>query len=276
MLPQKETPVLPLVHLDTLDGLDAVPVNGRTIAILPVAATEAHGPHLPASTDCDIAAGHLGALGPYLDGGIDAVVLPIQTIGASDEHGRFDETKSLPVASLIARWFGIASHFAAAGGRRLVIVSSHGGNTPTVDAVILKARAELDMLAVGTAWMRFGFPEGLYSERERKYGIHGGAIETALMLHYRPDLVKTGSIADFPSRLEALEADMLYLSGYGAHRFGWLSGDLNEKGVVGDARLADREKGAIHADHILKGFAELLGEVARFDLGWLKEGNRGR
>lgn len=261
---------LPLAHLDTLDRLDAGSVTDRTVAILPVAATEAHGPHLPASTDCDIALGHLNALGPYLDSGLEAVVLPIERIGASDEHGRFAQTQSLPVATLIARWFEIARHFALMGGRRLVIVSSHGGNTPAVDAAILKARAELDMLAVGTAWMRFGFPEGLYPERERQYGIHGGAIETALMLHYRPDLVRRGAVADFPSRLEALQAGMRRLSGYGPHRFGWLSTDLNAEGVVGDARLADKEKGAVHADHILKGFSELLDEVARFDLGWLK------
>lgn len=261
---------MPLAHLDTLDRFDAGAVTDRTVAILPVAATEAHGPHLPVSTDCDIALGHLSALAPYLDDALDVVVLPIERIGASDEHGRFAQTQSLPFALLIARWFGIARHFASLGGRRLVIVSSHGGNTPAVDAVILKARAELDILAVGTAWMRFGFPEGLYPDRERKYGIHGGAIETALMLHYRSDLVKCEAIADFPSRLEALQAGTRHLSGYGPHRFGWLSTDLNAAGVVGDAWLADGEKGAIHADHILKGFSELLDEVARFDLGWLK------
>src|SRR5690606_14241216 len=140
-------------------------LTDRAVVILPVGATEAHGPHLPLTTDCDIAEGHLSALGAYLDSGIDAVVLPIEPIGASQEHSRFAGTQSLPAAALIERWFAIAQGVAGAGGRRLVIVSSHGGNTPVVDTVILRARTELGLLAVGTAWMRFGFPEGLYPER---------------------------------------------------------------------------------------------------------------
>lgn len=267
--PLTETPALPLTQLESVDRLAALEPAVRTVAILPVAATEAHGPHLPFSTDCDIAQGHLGALAPYLDDAVDAVVLPIERVGASAEHARFPGTQTLPFNALIDRWFAIAQSVAAAGGRRLVVVSSHGGNTPAVDAVILRARAELGLLAVGTAWMRFGFPDGLYPASEQKYGIHGGAIETALMLHYRPDLVARDAIADFPSRLRDLETRNRHLSAFGPHRFGWLSNDLNVLGVVGDARLASAEKGAAHADHILKGFAGLIEEVAGFDLGWL-------
>lgn len=260
---------MPLVHLQPDDRIGAAFRSDRVVAILPVGATEAHGPHLPLSTDCDIAEGHLGALEHDLGDSIEAVVLPIERIGASQEHSRFAGTQSLSVARLIERWFEIAEKIAAAGGRRLVIVSSHGGNTPAVDTVILRARAELGMLAVGTAWMRFGFPDGLYPQAEKKFGIHGGAMETSLMLHYRPDLVERAAIADFPSRLESLQSPMAHLSAYGPHRFGWLSGDLNPLGVVGDARLASAEKGAAHAAHILTGFAGLLDEVARFDLDWL-------
>ncbi|WP_196260886.1 creatininase family protein [Pelagibacterium limicola] len=260
---------MPLRSLETLDRLDDATLSKRTVVILPVAATEAHGPHLPLSTDSDIAQGHIEALEAYLDDTIDAVALPIERIGASQEHSRFAGTESLPAAALIERWFGIAKRVAAAGCRRLVIVSSHGGNTAAVDTVILRARAELGLLAVGTAWMRFGFPEDLYPPREKKFGIHGGAIETSLMLHYRSDAVVNGEVDDFVSRLEGIESRMHYLSGYGPHRFGWLSGDLNAAGVVGDARLGSAEKGAIHADHILKGFAALVGEVTNFDLDWL-------
>lgn len=263
---------MPLEFLSTVDRLDDLAITSRTVVILPVAATEPHGPHLPLSTDCDIAEGHLGALGAYLDPIIEAVVLPIERVGASQEHSRFPGTQTHPVETLIARWSAIAAKLASNGGRRLVIVSSHGGNTAAVDAAILKARAELDLLAAGTAWMRFGFPEGLYPESEKRYGIHGGAIETSLMLHYRPRAVNTEAIDNFVSRLEALEAGLHHLSAYGPHRFGWLSSDLHQQGVVGDARLASAEKGAAHADHILKGFSGLIAEVARFDLSWLAQG----
>lgn len=258
-----------LTQLQSADQLETLEIASGAVVILPVAATEAHGPHLPLSTDCDIAEGHLGALGNYLEASLDIVVLPIERVGASDEHLRYKGTQTLSASHLIERWFEIARQVAARGGRRLVIVSSHGGNTSAVDAVILKARAELNMLAVGTAWLRFGYPEGLYPKTEKEFGIHGGAIETSLMLHYRPDLVTKSAIADFPSRVAPLVADFNYLSANGPHRFGWLSSDLNPLGVVGDARLASAEKGAAHANHILTGFAGLLGEVARFDLGWL-------
>lgn len=265
---------MPLTQLQTAERIEALDFASGAVIILPVAATEAHGPHLPLSTDCDIAEGHIGALAEYLDPALEIIVLPIERVGASDEHSCFEGTESRSVSDLISRWFDLARKIAARGGRRLVIVSSHGGNTSAVDSVILKARAELDMLAVGTAWMRFGFPDGLYSAHEKAFGIHGGAIETSLMLHYRPDLVVRDAIANFPSRLEPLQAERQYLSAYGPHRFGWLSNDLNTQGVVGDASAASAEKGAAHADHILRGFAGLLGEVATFDLDWLAQGEK--
>lgn len=265
---------MPLTFVNENDAVADMRVGSGTIAILPVGATEAHGPHLPVSTDCDIAQGHLDALARYLSSPIDAVVLPIERIGASREHMWAEGTQSREEGELIEAWFGIAAEWAKAGGKRLVIVSSHGGNTPVVESVILKARAELGMLAVSTAWMRFGMPEGLFDAHERNYGIHGGAIETALMLHYFPRKVEMGKAAHFGSSLETIEADMTRLSAYGRHRFGWLSKDLNRLGVVGDAGAASAEKGAALADHILKGFAQLLDEVARFDLSWLQDSQK--
>lgn len=261
---------MPLVHVSSLEGLNRLQCDAKTIAVLPVAATEAHGPHLPATTDCDIARGHLAALEAHLPGTLDVVVLPLQTIGASQEHCRFETTRSKDVATLVSEWFALARAVADKGARRLVVVSSHGGNTAAVDTLILRARAELNCLAVGTAWLRFGHPEGLFSEAERRYGIHGGDIETSLMLHYAPHAVDMTQAGAFASALMEIEHGMVHLSAYGRHRFGWLSTDLHPLGVVGNAALASREKGARLALHILTGFAELLDEVAGFDLGWLK------
>lgn len=257
---------MPLVYLDTLAELDGQNLTDRQIGILPVAATEAHGPHLPISTDCDIARGHLRALGAHISDSVDALVLPIEAVGASLEHSHFPQTRSREVEDLIGAWFSIAGKFARAGGRRLVIVSSHGGNTPVVDAVILKARARLNMLAVGTAWMRFGYPEGLFDQTERRYGVHGGDIETSLMLHYAPEKVALDRAEAFASRLQDWDRQSHHLSAYGRHRFGWMSTDLNPHGVVGNAKNATAEKGAALARHQLGGFAELLEDVAAFDL----------
>ncbi len=258
-------------RLPSLELLADAVIGPQTIGILPVAATEAHGPHLPVSTDCDIAEGHLTALAGHLPPKIDALVLPIQRIGASLEHAHLAGTRTGDFAALLADWFAIAQAFQGKGGRKLVIVSSHGGNSAVVDSLILRVRAELAMLAVGTGWLRFGYPEGLFDENERRYGIHGGDIETSLMLHYWPDRVDMERAENFVSRLERLEPKMAHLTAYGRHRFGWLSTDLHRAGVVGNAAAASAEKGAVAADHMLGGFVTLLEDVDRFDLAWLGE-----
>ncbi len=263
---------MPIVFAAETDTLDSKVCADPAIAILPVAATEAHGPHLPNSTDCDIAEGHLNALAGHLSSSITALVLPVQRIGASREHLWAGNTESAEEADLMARWYRLIADLAQKGTRRVVIVSSHGGNSAVVDSLILKARAELDILAVGTAWMRFGYPDGLFSDSEHRYGIHGGDIETSLMLHYAPEKVDMGKAENFVSALEGLDARMTHLSGYGKHRFVWLSADFNPAGVVGDAGAATGEKGAALAEHILGGFARLLDDVARFDLDFLARG----
>lgn len=257
---------MPLVRLNSIEALSTLDLDHGAIAILPVAATEAHGPHLPVSTDCDIAEGHLGTLERYLPSTIDAVVLPVQRMGASREHLWAEGTQSIEEAELMAHWFSICRALAGVGGRRVIIVSSHGGNTAVVDSVILKARAELSMLAIGTAWLRFGVPDGLFSDAERAHGIHGGDIETSLMLHYAPELVAMDKTRDFVSAQESLDTEMTHLSATGRHHFGWLSSDLNPLGVVGNASAATPEKGRALAHHILTGFADLLADTARFDL----------
>lgn len=262
---------MPLSRLPSLELLADAAIGLETIGILPVGATEAHGPHLPVSTDCDIAEGHLTALSHHLPPKIDALVLPIQRIGASREHAHLPGTESADFAVLLEDWFAIAKAFHRGGGRKLVIVSSHGGNSAVVDSLILRARAERSMLAVGTAWLRFGFPDGLFDEIERKYGIHGGDMETSLMLHYRPETVDMARAGNFVSRLQTLEAGMTHLTAYGRHRFGWLSTDFHPAGVVGNAAAASAEKGAAAATHILTGFVDLLEDIDRFDLDWLGE-----
>lgn len=256
-------PVFNLMDLKR-DELAAL-VDEQTIGVLPVAAIEPHGPHLPLSTDCDIAQGHLSAV-QSAGCAANVLVFPMQQIGASDEHDHFLGTLSFDADQLLQNWYEIAARFYAWGGQRLIIVSSHGGNSAVVDQLILALRRDFEMLAVSSAWLRFGQPEGLFDAHERKYGIHGGDIETSLMLHYAPDKVDMDKAQDFENSLGEIEAQSKHLTGFGKHRFGWMSDDLHEEGVVGNAKAATAEKGAASAAHAVDGFFELVEDVAKFDL----------
>src|SRR3954470_229794 len=117
------------------------------------------------------------------------------------------------------------------------------------------------MLAVKTSWSRFGHPEAMFSEVERRRGIHGGEGETSLMLHFRPELVDMDDAQDFSSLAAETEQKFRHLGPTGTHSFAWIASDLNPHGVVGNASRATAEKGRAVAEHQGSGFVELLKDV---------------
>jgi creatinine amidohydrolase len=128
------------------------------------------------------------------------------------------------------------------------------------------------MLAVHCSWGRFGYPDGLFSPSEHTHGIHGGDIETSIMLAAYPELVRREKIADFKPATYAMERDYTWLRADFPAGFGWMTQDLHASGAVGDASLASAEKGEAALDHGAKAFIELLKDVQKFDLGNLAKG----
>jgi creatinine amidohydrolase len=129
----------------------------------------------------------------------------------------------------------------------------------------LRCRAELGLLAVYLTWSRLGLPHGVIDDDERAYGVHGGFVETSLMLHFRPDLVRMDRARSFGSLQQDLADDCDLLRAYGPVGFGWLAQDLNRDGVVGEAASANADAGRAIADYQAGRFVRLLRETAQAD-----------
>jgi creatinine amidohydrolase len=238
----------------------------RWIAVLPLGATEQHGPHLPLETDVMIGEAYLARVHELIPDTSPATFLPIQRIGISTEHIDFAGTLTLPVEAALKEWRALGESVARAGVKKLVMVTSHGGNAAAMTLVAQDLRAHHGLLAVTTSWSRFGVPQGLFPEEELRHGIHGGAVETSIMLAKYGEHVRADAIADFHSSSIAMEREYRWLSTQRPAPFAWQAQDLNETGAVGNATLATAEKGEQLLDHGARRFIELLDDVDKFDV----------
>lgn len=243
----------------------------RTIAVLPIAAIEQHGAHLPTGTDAIINHGLWKAARGEIGEDVDVLVLPQQSIGKSDEHIASKGTLHVPAEVLIPFLTAIGLSVARAGIRKLLILNSHGGNSEVMGIVARSLRVQAGMFVVATSWARMGHPDGHFGEDELRFGIHGGAVETALMLHLAPDEVRMDLAAPTEPRSVALARENAVLEGAGRNGFAWIAQDLHPSGIAGDPTAATAEAGQALADHAARRVATLLSEMARFSLASLHD-----
>jgi creatinine amidohydrolase len=250
------------IHWPDIAGTDPA----RWIAVLPLAATEQHGPHLPLGTDVMIAQAYLARVRELLPENIPATFLPIQPVGISTEHIDYPGTLTLPTEIALQTWMSLGESIARSGVKKLVMVTSHGGNSAAMGLVAQDLRAQHGLLAVTTGWSRFGAPEGLFPAEELRHGIHGGAVETSIMLARFPQTVLGDKVADFRPSSVAMAENYRWLSAHRPAPFAWQAQDLHSSGASGDATMASAEKGERLLDHGARAFCELLADVDKFDL----------
>ena len=155
---------------------------------------------------------------------------------------------------------------ARSGVRRLVFLNAHGGNVPVLQIVIRALRIEERMFCVSAGWMSMGYPEGLIPAEEARDGIHAGLVETAAMLHLRPDLVKMELAQDFVPASRSVAQGNGILRLLGPVSAGWMMRDLHPEGAAGNAAAATAEAGRRIVEHSATRYATLLEEVARHDI----------
>jgi creatinine amidohydrolase len=240
--------------------------RGRLIAVLPVAATEQHGPHMPMSTDHATIDGVVAATIPKLPDDLPVLFLPTLAYGKSNEHARYPGTLTLSATTLISTWMDIGASVARSGVKKLVLFNSHGGQQSVMDIVTRDLREAHGLMCVAANWYSLGLPEGLFSAREHQHGIHAGDIETSVMLALAPQTVKPERAKDFRSLTEDLALENRFLSITPSGKLGWQTQDLNPDGACGDATLATADKGRAVIDFVSSRFVELLHEVHAFDL----------
>lgn len=233
------------------------------IAVLPLGATEQHGPHLPFETDSLIAEAVVERLIERLPDSAPVVFLPVEPVGYSPEHMHVPGTKTLEWDQAIRRWVRIGEQAHRSGIRKFVMLNAHGGNSPLMTVVATELRVRFDMLAVATSWTRFGLPDGIMSAEAKHLDIHGGLIETSVMLATHPEKVAMDRTGDFPSRQADFMRDYHHLRAYGPHAFGWTMEDLSEIGAVGNSGGASAQIGERILDHAVAGLLQLLKDIEK-------------
>ena len=232
------------------------------IAVLPLAATEQHGPHLPLGVDSMIAEGMIQECVRVLPANAPVTFLPIQQICKSNEHIDFAGTLTLDWKTVIDTWIAIGESVLRAGLRTLVIVTSHGGNIAPMEIAARELRQRHGMRVITTSWGRLGRWLEIYQYDGPIVDIHAGLSETSLMLALRPDLVDMDQARDFPSAQTALGQATQKLGYHGAAaNIAWLAQDLNAQGAVGDAFAATMEDGQRDIAAVGEGFCALISDI---------------
>ena len=242
------------------------------VAVLPVGATEQHGPHLPLRVDQCLVDGIVAQALAQLPAEAPVLVLPTQQVGYSPEHAQFPGTLTLPAETVIATWVALGECVARAGVRKLLLFNSHGGQASLLDIVARELRVRSRLIVYGCNWWNLPLGEavnGRFSADEHRFGVHGGQIETSLMLALAPATVRMAQARDFPSSSRERAARYPILGNGRSAKLGWAMQDYNAQGAAGNAAAADAAHGRALLEAAGEQLALLLQEISALPLATL-------
>ena len=148
----------------------------QAVAVLPLGATEQHGPHLPLSVDTDLVNAMLASTLGHLQPADQVLVLPTQSVGLSSEHLAYDGTLSFSPASVIEQWCALGESVARVGVKKLLLFNAHGGNVGLMDVVARELRGHCGLTVFSSNWYQLPLGEALnaFDAHEQRFGVHGG------------------------------------------------------------------------------------------------------
>jgi creatinine amidohydrolase len=242
------------------------------VAVLPLGATEQHGPHLPLSVDTVLVEGVVREALGHLTANAQVLVLPTQSVGLSTEHTAYAGTLSLSPETLIRLWIELGECVARAGVRKLVLFNAHGGHVGAMDIVARELRGRCDLIVYHTSWSQLPLGDAVtaqFTAAEWRFGVHGGDLETSLMLALQPAAVRKELAQDFHSTAQDRAAHYAVLGDGRSAKLGWHMQDYNPQGAAGNATAATAEKGQALLKASGEQLARLLNEVASLPLSTL-------
>lgn len=241
--------------------VEALP-RATTLLVLPTAAIEQHGHHLPLATDTLINNLLLGKALERIPPDLPIYALPPICYGKSNEHIGFPGTLSVSAQTFLAVVRDLGASIAAAGFQKVVLYNTHGGNASLVDVLARDLRAEFGLRTFSLFGSAGAVFEGV-SQQERTYGFHAGEIETAFLLHATPDLVDTAAYtSNYIARID--HPELLKPEGSSAN-FAWLTKDIAPSGVLGDPSAATAENGERWSSEAAVRIAEILVAMYNFE-----------
>ncbi|MBM4466061.1 MAG: creatininase family protein [Chloroflexi bacterium] len=239
-----------------------------TVVMVPVGAIEQHGPHLPIDTDarCAEAVAHRSA---EATGDVPVLVAPLQSYAISGHHMEFPGTMALSSQTFLSAIIELTMCLVHHGFKNIFWLNGHGGNFPCLSVAARDVRNQVKVcMAVASFWQIAG--DQIKAIRESGVGgiAHACELETSLIMHLRPDLVRTEHIKkNIPKwRTPWFGMDLIYGRKV---MLGHQVADFTRNGVFGDPTLSTPEKGKRFMDAITQAVADFLKDFSTWDLDTL-------